>query len=112
VAHRKSGGAILGPFEAFLLIRGMRTLHLRAQAQARGAHDLAQRLSAHPHVARVLYPGLPQHPGHDVAARQMEGGFGCMVSIQVAGGEAAAIGAAAWVRPVEARHLARRASRA
>ena len=97
VAHRKSAGAILGPFEAFLLIRGMRTLHLRAGAQARSALDLGQRLAAHPHVARVLYPGLPQHPGHDVAARQMEGGFGYMLSIQVTGGEAAAIGTAAKV---------------
>ena len=98
VARRKSGGAILGPFEAFLLIRGMRTLHLRAGAQAKGALDLAQRLAAHPQIARVLYPGLPQHPGHDVAARQMEGGFGYMLSIQVTGGERAAIDTAARVR--------------
>ena len=60
--------------------------------------ELALRLSAHPHVARVLYPGLPQHPGHDVAARQMAGGFGYMMSIQVAGGEAAAIATAARVQ--------------
>ena len=51
---------------------------------------LAQRLSAHPLVARVLYPGLPQHPGHDIAARQMENGFGFMLSVQVTGGETAA----------------------
>jgi len=94
---RKMQGAILGPFEAYLLMRGMRTLHLRAAAQARSALDLAERLSAHPKVARVLYPGLPQHPGHDVAARQMENGFGYMLSIQVAEGEAAAIGTAARV---------------
>ena len=56
---------------------------------------LAHRLSAHPLVARVLYPGLPQHPGHDVAARQMEDGFGYMLSVQVIGGESAAIGTAA-----------------
>jgi len=98
VASRKSGGAILGPFEAYLLMRGMRTLHLRAGAQAEGALELARRLSAHPHVARVLYPGLPQHPGHEVAARQMEGGFGYMLSIQVSGGERAAVAAAARVR--------------
>ena len=61
------------------------------------ALDLAQRFSAHPKVARVLYPGLPQHPGHDIAARQMENGFGYMLSIQVADGEAAAIRAAARV---------------
>ncbi|HEX2553204.1 MAG TPA: aminotransferase class V-fold PLP-dependent enzyme [Microvirga sp.] len=94
---RKGQGAILGPFEAYLLTRGLRTLHLRAAAQARGAMALAERLAAHPNVARVLYPGLPQHPGHDVAARQMEGGFGYMLSIQVTGGEAAAIGAAARI---------------
>lgn len=97
VGLRKSQGAILGPFDAYLLTRGMRTLHLRAHAQAQSANDLAQRLSAHPHLARVLYPGLPQHPGHDVAARQMEGGFGHMLSIQVGGGESAAIATAARV---------------
>ena len=70
-------------------MRGMRTLHLRAAAQAKSA--LGARASASRrirNVARVLYPGLPQHPGHDVAARQMEGGFGYMLSIQVSGGEA------------------------
>lgn len=97
VSIRRMQGAILGPFEAYLLMRGMRTLHLRAAAQARSALDLAGRLSAHPNVARVLYPGLPQHPGHDVAARQMENGFGYMLSVQVAGGEAAAIRTAAGV---------------
>jgi cystathionine gamma-synthase len=97
VSIRRMQGAILGPFEAYLLMRGMRTLHLRAAAQARSALDLARRLSAHPKVARVLYPGLPQHPGHDVAARQMENGFGYMLSIQVAGGEDAAIRTAARV---------------
>ncbi len=94
---RRGQGAILGPFEAYLLTRGMRTFHLRAAAQARGAMDLAERLQGHPHVARVLYPGLPQHPGHDVAARQMEGGFGYMLSVQVSGGEAAAVATAARV---------------
>jgi cystathionine gamma-synthase len=95
---RRSQGAILGPFEAYLLIRGMRTLHLRAAAQAKSAMALAERLSAHPKIARVLYPGLPQHPGHDVAARQMEAGFGYMLSVQLAEGEAAAIRTAARVR--------------
>ena len=98
VGIRKGQGAVLGPFEAYLLLRGMRTLHLRAAAQAAAAQSLAARLSAHPLVARVLYPGLPQHPGHDVAARQMEGGFGSMLSVQVTGGEAAAIATAARVR--------------
>ncbi|MET0741779.1 MAG: aminotransferase class V-fold PLP-dependent enzyme [Microvirga sp.] len=97
VSVRKMQGAILGPFESYLLMRGMRTLHVRAGTQARSAMALAERLSAHPRVARVLYPGLPQHPGHDVAARQMENGFGYMLSIQLIGGEAAAIGTAARV---------------
>jgi cystathionine gamma-synthase len=94
---RKGQGGILGPFEAYLLMRGMRTLHLRQERQAASALELAQRLSAHPMVARVLYPGLPQHPGHDIAARQMEHGFGYMLSVQVTGGEAAAIATAAQV---------------
>jgi cystathionine gamma-synthase len=94
---RKMQGGILGPFEAYLLMRGLRTLHLRAERQARTAMDLATRLSAQPTVARVLYPGLPQHPGHDIAARQMKDGFGFMLSIQVTGGETAAIATAAKV---------------
>ncbi|MCB5174379.1 MULTISPECIES: trans-sulfuration enzyme family protein [Microvirga] len=95
---RKMQGAILGPFEAYLLMRGMRTLHLRAAAQSRSAMALAERLSDHPKIARVLYPGLPQHPGHDIAARQMEDGFGYMLSVQLNEGEAAAIRTAARVR--------------
>ncbi|WP_407519760.1 trans-sulfuration enzyme family protein [Methylobacterium oryzisoli] len=94
---RASQGAILGPFEAYLLLRGMRTLHLRIAAQMAGAATLAGRLSEHPEVAAVLYPGLPGHPGHAVAARQMEGGFGTMLSIRVKSGEAAAIAVAARV---------------
>jgi cystathionine gamma-synthase len=94
---RATQGGILGPLEAYLLLRGLRTLHVRAAAQAASAAELARRLAAHPHVAGVLYPGLPEHPGHAVAARQMEGGFGFMLSVRVAGGEAAAIGTAAEV---------------
>ena len=97
VGIRARQGGILGPFEAYLLMRGMRTLHLRAAAQAHSAFDLARRLSAHPRVSRVLYPGLPQHPGHEVAARQMQDGFGFMLSVQVSGGERAAIATAAKV---------------
>ncbi|MBD3847066.1 aminotransferase class I/II-fold pyridoxal phosphate-dependent enzyme [Bosea sp. SSUT16] len=94
---RRGQGGILGPFEAYLLMRGMRTLHVRQERQSASAMALAQRLSAHPLVARVLYPGLPQHPGHDIAARQMENGFGFMLSVQVTGGEQAAIRTAAHV---------------
>ncbi|HEV7440833.1 MAG TPA: aminotransferase class V-fold PLP-dependent enzyme, partial [Methylobacterium sp.] len=75
-AIRAGGGAILGPFEAYLLMRSLRTLPLRAAAQAASALDLAQRLKAHAFVRAVLYPGLPEDPGHAIAARQMQGGFG------------------------------------
>jgi cystathionine gamma-synthase len=89
-------GAILGPFEAWLLQRGLRTLDVRVRAQAASAAILAERLSVHPRIAGVLYPGLPSHPGHAVAARQMSG-FGAMLSIRPTGGEAAAIATAAKV---------------
>jgi cystathionine gamma-synthase len=91
-------GMILGPLEAYLLIRGMRTLHLRVAQACVSAIELARRLQKHPAVAEVLYPGLPTHPGHAIAARQMRDGFGGMLSIRVRGGETAAIAAAANVR--------------
>jgi cystathionine gamma-synthase len=94
---RSLHGAILGPFEAWLLMRGLRTLYVRVKAQSDSAALLATMLSRHPGVAEVLYPGLANHPGHDVAARQMTGGFGGMLSIRVVGGEAAAIATAARV---------------
>lgn len=94
---RASLGAILGPFEAYLLNRGLKTFFVRAGAQCAAAAVLSERLAAHPDIARVLYPGLPQHPGHDVAAKQMENGFGFMLSVQVRGGECAAIATAASV---------------
>ena len=96
--NRSTLGQILGPFEAFLLIRGMRTLALRVAAASASALALAERLAAHPAVAEVLYPGLPAHPGHAVARRQMSGGFGGMLSLRVRGGERAAIGTAARVQ--------------
>ncbi|MCA9678440.1 MAG: PLP-dependent transferase [Kofleriaceae bacterium] len=82
-AARHDAGAILGPFEAWLLARGMRTLFPRARACAATTLELARRLAAHPGVARVRYPGLPDDPGHAVACRQMDGGFGHMMSIQL-----------------------------
>ena len=91
-------GMILGPLEAYLLIRGMRTLHLRVAQACASALVLAQRLQKHPAVSEVLYPGLPTHAGHEIAARQMAAGFGGMLSIRVRGGEPAAIAAAANVR--------------
>jgi len=95
---RAMQGLILGPFEAFLLIRGMRTLDLRVSAACESAMTLATRFANHAKIAEVLYPGLPSHAGHAVAARQMQGGFGGMLSIRLKGGEAAAIRAAANVR--------------
>jgi cystathionine gamma-synthase len=95
-AVRTQHGAILGPFEAWMLLRGLRTLDVRVRTEAASAMLLAGRLNGHPHIASVLYPGLPSHPGHAVAARQMSG-FGAMLSIRVKGGERAAIAAAAHV---------------
>ena len=89
------GGAVLGPFEAWLLIRGLRTLYLRVRQSSENALAIARHFEGHDKVAAVLYPGLAAHPGHEVAARQMEGGFGGMLSILVAGGRETAIGAAA-----------------
>ncbi len=97
VATRASGGAIIGGFEAYLLLRGMRTLYLRVERCCRSAEKIAAALAANPHVEAVLYPGLPEHRNHDIAARQMTGGFGGMMSIRVKGGEAAAIATAARV---------------
>lgn len=95
--NRAAMGLILGPFEAFLLIRGMRTLSLRVEAACRSAMELAQRFANHPRILEVLYPGLESHPGHAIARRQMTGGFGGMLSIRVRDGEDAAVAAAARV---------------
>ncbi|HET7400452.1 MAG TPA: PLP-dependent aspartate aminotransferase family protein [Usitatibacter sp.] len=88
---RGSGGAVPGPFEAWLLLRGMRTLPLRVAAACANAMAIAERFAGHPAVSQVLYPGLPSHPGHAVARRQMQGGFGGMLSLRLKAGEAAAI---------------------
>jgi cystathionine beta-lyase/cystathionine gamma-synthase len=78
-------GGVMGPFESFLCSRGLKTLELRVLAQSATALRLAEWLSHHPGVSRVLYPGLPHHPGHALAARQMHGGFGALVSFEIAG---------------------------
>ncbi len=88
---RSGGGAVLGPFEASLLLRGMRTLHLRVAAACDNAHAIALRLAGHPRLSHVLYPGLPTHPGHAVAARQMKGRYGAMMSLRLRDGEQAAV---------------------
>jgi cystathionine gamma-synthase len=83
---RRNAGAMPGPFEAWLLQRGMRTLFLRVYRASETALALATHFHRHPALSAVLYPGLPDHPGHQIAARQMTGGFGGMLSIRVAGG--------------------------
>jgi cystathionine gamma-synthase len=92
-------GGTLGSFEAWLLLRGMRTLHLRVRAACESAQTIAEHFNGHPLVADVLYPGLPGFVGHEIAKSQMKGGFGGMMSIRVKGGkvsgEAAAIAVAA-----------------
>ncbi len=87
--ERTLRGGVPGPFEAWLALRGLRTLALRLERSQTSAADLAQRLREHPAVARVRYPGLPDDPGHARAAAQMDG-FGAIVSIEVRGGAAAA----------------------
>ena len=91
-------GGIIGPLEAALLLRGLRTLFVRVRHQCASAMALAAHFERHHQIASVLYPGLPAHPGHQIAARQMAGGFGGMLSMRIAGGEAAAIAAAAGMR--------------
>jgi cystathionine gamma-synthase len=88
-------GGTLGSFESFLLLRGLRTLHLRVRHASASALALAEHFARHPAIEAVLYPGLPSFPGHAVAARQMKGGFGGMLSLRVKGGEAAAVAVAA-----------------
>src|SRR5216684_5932746 len=98
IAARSGGGAILGSLEAYLLLRGMRTLYVRVERSCRSATRIAEHFAGHQKVLGVLYPGLPTHPGHSIAARQMGGGFGGMLSIRLHGGAAAAIATAAGVQ--------------
>jgi cystathionine gamma-synthase len=86
---QNGAGAVPGPFDAYLTMRGLKTLVLRMQRHSENAAAVAQFLAGHPAVHAVLYPGLPTHPGHQVAARQMRG-FGGMVSVRMKGGRAAA----------------------
>jgi cystathionine gamma-synthase len=94
-ADRDMAGAVLGPFEAWLLLRGMRTLPLRAERMSQNALALAEYLLDHPVVETVLYPGLAGHKGHALACTQMSGGFGPLLSFVVKGGSAAALAAVA-----------------
>lgn len=78
-------GAVMGPWESYLCHRGLRTLELRVKEQCRSAMLIARFLATHPRVRKVYYPGLPDHPGHQIAARQMSGLFGAIVSFEVFG---------------------------
>ena len=78
-------GNCMSPLDSFLISRGMKTLDLRVRAQSESALTIARYLEADPRVKRVLYPGLPSSPGHDVAARQMDDGFGAMMSFEING---------------------------
>ncbi|MFG3252494.1 cystathionine gamma-synthase [Streptomyces sp. NPDC048172] len=88
--HQNSMGAVAGPFDAWLVMRGIKTLAVRMDRHCANASRVAQLLEAHPKVTQVFYPGLPSHQGHEVAAKQMRA-FGGMVSFRVAGGEKAAV---------------------
>lgn len=83
-------GGVMAPLESFLCARGLKTLELRLREQCRTAQQLAEHLAADRRVARVLYPGLPDHPGHAIAARQMSGAYGAILSFEVKGNFAAA----------------------
>ena len=87
---QNAAGAVPSPFDSWLDIRGLKTLDLRVKQHSRNAMKVAQWLETRPEVERVWYPGLESHPGHDIAARQMHGGFGGMISIQIAAGFEAA----------------------
>jgi cystathionine gamma-synthase len=97
-AERHDAGALLGPFEAWLLLRGLRTLALRVRQACANALVIARFLEAHPKVERVLYPGLPSHPQHALALRQMAGRCGGLLSFQVRGDAAAALAVAGRLR--------------
>jgi len=88
--HQNAMGAVAGPFDAWLVLRGLKTLAVRMERHCDNAERVVEMLRAHPRVTQVLYPGLPGHPGHEVAAKQMRR-FGGMVSFRVAGGEEEAV---------------------
>lgn len=92
--ERHDAGAVPGALEAWLLLRGMRTLYVRVKAASDNTQKIAEFLQQHPAVERVNYPGLEDHPGHEIAKRQMDGGFGGMLSFHVVGSKAAALAVA------------------
>ena len=86
IEERKLAGAVLGSFETWLLLRGLRTLALRVERMNASAQAVAEFLDAHPKVERVLYPGLSGHPQHQLAQSQMHGGYGSLLSVLIKGG--------------------------
>ncbi|MEV7420531.1 cystathionine gamma-synthase [Streptomyces sp. NPDC089919] len=88
--HQNAMGAVAGPFDSWIVLRGIKTLAVRMDRHSENATRVADMLTRHPKVTKVLYPGLPEHPGHEVAAKQMKS-FGGMISFLVAGGEEAAV---------------------
>ena len=88
--YQNATGGVAGPFDAWLTLRGIRTIAVRMDRHSQNAARVADMLLAHPAVSGVLYPGLPAHPGHEIAAKQMRG-FGGMVSFRVRDGEEAAV---------------------
>ncbi|MFF0060372.1 cystathionine gamma-synthase [Streptomyces sp. NPDC005279] len=88
--HQNAMGAVAGPFDAWLVLRGIKTLPVRMDRHSENAGRVAEMLTKHPKVTKVLYPGLPEHPGHEIAAKQMRA-YGGMVSFRIAGGEEAAV---------------------
>jgi cystathionine gamma-synthase len=89
--HHNAMGAVAGAFDAWLVLRGIKTLGVRMDRHSANATRIAEFLTEHPAVKRVYYPGLPSHPGHEIAARQMSRGFGGMVSFTLRGGEETAL---------------------
>jgi cystathionine gamma-synthase len=96
--YQSTAGSVPSPFDCWLVLRSLPTLPLRVRAQAATALAVARFLHADPRVARVHYAGLPDHPGHQVALRQMFGGFGGVLSFEVTGGKDAALAVAARVK--------------
>jgi len=95
---RKLQGSVMKAFDAWLLIRGMRTLYLRFERASKNALKIAQHFEGHAGVETVLYPGLAAHPGHEIAVRQMKHGFGGMLSLLVKGGEKTALDVARYTQ--------------
>lgn len=88
--HQNAMGAVAGPFDSWIVLRGIKTLAVRMDRHSENAAKVAEMLTQHPKVTQVLYPGLPEHPGHEIAAKQMKS-FGGMISFRVEGGEEAAV---------------------